>query len=116
MGLMKFLTRKGAVGGTARLIAKQYKHYRTLHPDKEAMKNAVIYRLIIMDRFKIIQNKSHENILMEKAWNMSGLRELVVEILVLEAGFNENTHENQLMFKDVIGEELLKKGVPKQEV
>ena len=116
MGLMKFLARKGAVGGTARIIAKQYKHYRNLHPDKEEMKNPVIYRLIIMDRFKIMKNKNHEEVLMEKAWTMSGLKELVIEILTLEAGFLENTIDNQIMFEEIIEEELIKKGISKDEI
>lgn len=116
MGLMKFLARKGAIGGTARVIAKQYKHYRSLHPDKGETEDSVIYRLIISNRFRLMKNKEHEAILMENARSINGLKELVVEILTLEAGFAENTYENQIMFEDIIEEELLKKGISKEDI
>jgi hypothetical protein len=50
MGLLRFLSRMGAVGGTARIIAKQFNHYRKLHPDRLEMTNQVIFRLIIMEK------------------------------------------------------------------
>ena len=37
-------------------------------------------------------------------------------ILTVEAGFTENTPENQQMFMEIIDEELLKNGVPRNVV
>lgn len=111
MGLLKFLSRMGAVGGTARIIAKQFNNYRKLHPDRVEMTNQVVFRLIIMDRFSTLKNKKKEEVLKEKAWEISGLKELVIEILTIEAGFLENSIENQLMFEEIIEEELLKMGI-----
>lgn len=47
---------------------------------------------------------------------IKGLRGLVVAILTVEAGFTENTPENQQMFMEIIDEELLKNGVPRNVV
>jgi len=116
MGLMKFLARKGAIGGTARLIAKQYNRYRRIHGNKDEMPDYAIYRLIIMDRFKALPNESQEQHLKDKAPKFSGLSELVREILGVEAGYYENTFENQRMFNEIIHEELLKKGVKESDL
>ena len=111
MGLLKFFARIGAVGGTARLVAKQYLRYRQLHPEKSETPDYVIYRLIIMDRYNVLPKPKHEKILLENAPNIKGLAELVKEILVLEAGFADNDRDGQVVFMEVICEELKKKGV-----
>jgi hypothetical protein len=116
MGLLKFFARVGAVGGTARIIGKQYLHIKNLHKNDDLIKDAVIYRLIIMDRYKILKNNRYENILMEKASSIKGLKQLVAEILILEAGFAENDYKTQALFNEVIEEELLNKGVSKIDV
>lgn len=71
---------------------------------------------IIMDRYAIIKNKNNEEALIEKAWSINGLMELVVEILKLEAGYLNNEIRFQKMFDEVIREEILKKGVPENDV
>ena len=83
MGLMKFMARKGAVGGTARTVAKRYKHYRNIHPNKEEMKDKTIWRLIIMDRYEVIKiPKMRVDWLMAAASErMNGLKDLVIGIL-----------------------------------
>lgn len=116
MGLLKFFARVGAVGGTARTIAKQYLRYRQLHPDKVKMPEFAIYRLIIMDRYAIIPNKANEQRLIDRAQNMEGLAGLVREILTLEAGFSDNSFDTQQLFMDVICEELKKKGVSTSDI
>lgn len=113
---MKFFARKGAVGGTARVVGKYYKHYRELHPDKDKMPDPVIYRLIITGRYKALKNKAHEDLLLEQAGSMRGLKDLVISILCLEGGYGENTSEIKMMFEEVIVEELIKQGVSKHEV
>lgn len=111
---MKFLARKGAVGGTARTIAKHYKYYRGIHPDKEEIKDSEIYRLIIIDRFKLSKIKQQR--LLSEIGLMSGLKDLVVGILTIEADFLDNTMDIQIMFEEVIEEELLKKGIQEYEI
>ena len=93
MGIMKFLARKGAVGGTARIIGKQYRKLRQIHPNKDEIKDSEIYQLIIKDRFKILGNKTQEDFLLKKVNEMSGLVDLVREILSVEAGYYENTYK-----------------------
>jgi hypothetical protein len=44
------------------------------------------------------------------------LKELVIEILTIEAGFLENSIENQLMFEEIIEEELLKMGISSDDL
>lgn len=116
MGLLKFFARIGAVGGTARTVAKQFLHLKNLHKNDDLIKDTVIYRLIIMDRYKIIKNSRYESFLMEEALYTIGLKELVVNILTVEAGFAENNHDAQLKFNEVIEEELLKKGVSRADI
>ena len=43
---------------------------------------------------------------------IKGLKDLVVETLSIEAGFKQNSIENQLLFFNIIEEELIKKGIP----
>ena len=116
MNILKLLLRFGAIGGTARTIAKQYKHYRKLHPERTLFQDYIIYRLIILDRYKILKNDKLERILMEKAASMKGIKELVISILTLEAGYDKNSVLTQLQFEEVIVEELLKKGLSKEEI
>lgn len=109
MSFQKWITRRLAVGGTARLFAKQYiwlrqNKYKPDTPDR------LIYNDIIMMRFKYPQTRD----LMQMVENGSikGLKHLVIEVLAIEAGFKENTLQNQIMFIEVIVEELLKKNIP----
>lgn len=113
---MKFLARKGAVGGTARIVGKQYRKFRQIHPNKDEIKDSEIYQLIFKDRFKVLGNKTQEDFLLRKAYEMSGLVDLVREILGVEAGYYENTYQNQLMFESIIAEELQKKGINQSEL
>jgi hypothetical protein len=109
MSFQKWIARRFAVGGTARLFAKQYNwlkqnKYKLDTPDK------LIYNDIIMMRFKY----PHTRDLMQMVENgtITGLKDLVIEVLTIEAAFKENTFENQIMFSEVIEEELLKKNIP----
>lgn len=116
MGLLKFMARLGAVGGTARIIAKQFLFYKNLHKNNESITDLVIYRLIIQDRYTILKNQNYEDYLLKNAENFKGLRDLVVEILTLEAGFSKNDSETQQLFIDVIDEELLKKKISPKDI
>lgn len=89
MGFRRFIARRGTVGGTARVIAKQFNHYIDLYPSEE---KCVIYQMIIRNRYYIIKNKDLEVALLEKAqYDMNGLKQLVIDILSMEAGLKENT-------------------------
>ncbi len=116
MGLMKFIARRGAVGGTARIIGKQYKRLRQLHPNKDVVLESEIYKLIIKERFMLFSNKFEEELLLGKTYSMKGLVDLVREILGVEAGYYRNTFQNQILFESVIIEELQKQGINESEL
>ena len=109
MGLKIWLARRLTIGGTARTIAGQYKWLREKKfspntPDK------IIFNEIIILRFKF-PNSSNLMKMVEDN-RIKGLKDLVVETLSIEAGFKQNSIENQLLFFNIIEEELIKKGIP----
>jgi hypothetical protein len=106
---MKWVARKGVVGGTARWAAQGYKFFSS--KDRN-INGPQLYKALIQTRFAAMPNPQQEHFLMSIADNIKGLRGLVVAILTVEAGFTENTPENQHMFMEIIGEELIKHGVP----
>ncbi|NKI35593.1 hypothetical protein HFP89_10495 [Wenzhouxiangella sp. XN79A] len=108
--MMKWLARKGAVGGTARWAAQGYESLSTENP---GISGPELYRALIHVRFTALPNADQEQFLMSIADQVIGLRGLVVAILTVEAGFTENTPQNQRMFMEIIDEELLKHGVPR---
>jgi hypothetical protein len=109
MGMMKWMARKGAVGGTARWAAQGYAAFVNQCPNIIA---SDLYRSLIKHRYAVMPNPEQESFLLSIADQIRGLRGLVVAILTIEAGFTENTPGNQQMFMEIIDEELLKKGVP----
>jgi len=113
MGMMKWMARKGAVGGTARWAAQGYAVFVHQNPNIDASE---LYRTLIKHRYAVMPNPEQESFLLGIADQLKGLRGLVVAILTVEAGFTENTPENQRMFMEIIDEELLKNGVPKNVV
>jgi len=113
MGMMKWMARKGNVGGTARWAAQGYAAFVNQNLNIETTD---LYRSLIEDRFAIIPNSQHESFLLGIADQIRGLRGLVASILTVEAGFTENTPENQQMFMEIIEEELSKHGVPQKIV
>lgn len=112
-GIKKSIVRVGAVGGTARWAAKGYKFFRKRHPDRDEFSDRNIFRLMIVHRYQTMPDDAAERILLARADRMLSLSQLVVAILQVEAGFDENTLENQQMFMDVIEEELQKADVPR---
>ena len=113
MGIMKWMARKGAVGGTARWAAQGYAAFANQSPNIDAPD---LYRALIAHRYAVIPNPKQELFLLGIAGQFRGLRGLVVAILTVEAGFTENTPENQQMFMEIIDEELLNNGVPRNVV
>lgn len=109
MGLSKFFARRFAIGGTARLFAKQYNWFKK-NKYKPGTPDTLIYNEIIMLRFKYPQSNKLYN--MVENGEIKDLKDLVIETLSIEAGYRENSIENQIMFDEIIEEELLKKGIP----
>ena len=111
MGMMKYLARVGAVGGTARWAADTYKAYRLRHPASPEWPEDAIYRLMIATRYQVMPNAAVEQHLLGIDYAGRGLLGLVIEVLTCEADFAKNTHDYQDMFMSVIVEELQKKGL-----
>lgn len=111
MGLMKWLARRGAVGGTARWAANGYRFFRQRHPDKSEVPDNSIFRLMIVNRYELWPDAKAEQFLLAVVDNLIGIRGLVAAILTVEAGFTENTPSNQSLFMEVIDEELSSAGV-----
>ena len=109
MSFKKWIARRLAVGGTTRVFAKQYIWFRQ-NKYKQTAADRLIFNEIIMLRLKY----PHSRDLMKMVENgeIKGLKDLVIEVLSIEAGFKENTIETQKMFSEVIEEELLKKNIP----
>jgi len=113
MSLMRWLARKGNVGGTARWAALLYQIVLRSYPGIDAVS---AYKLMIHHRMRILPNKEQELMLVDLAENMRGLRGLVVSVLSVEAGFLDNTPQDQQIFLEIIEEELFKAGLPEEIV
>jgi len=113
MGMMKWMARKGAVGGTARWAAKGYATFTSQDPN---LAYTDLYKELIKLRYAAMPNPEQESFLLGIVNQIRGLRGLVVSILTIEAGFTENTPDNQQMFMNIIDEELIKHGVPQHIV
>jgi hypothetical protein len=110
MGIKKVLARRGAVGSTARWAAKGYFSFVGQNPTATL---SDVLRFLVSVRYGI-DAKGHEEILLNMVdkKEIRGLAHLVTLILIAEAGFSENTRENQSIFRDVIMEELESQSVP----
>ena len=125
MGLWKYLARKGAIGGTARLTAKQYMICKSIVLNQnDATDDSIlgqkpsseIIRLVIEKRYRHLSPKNWKEILLNKVEEINGVKELVIEILKVETRYSENTFKNILMFNQVIEEELYKSGLKSREI
>jgi hypothetical protein len=111
MGFVKFISRWGAVGGTARWAARQYRFLRAQHPDSARTPDADIFRLLLRERFRILRDDGKQSYLLSQCDTVQGLVGLVVEILKVEAGLHENKGDIIYDFVEVIDEELRRQGV-----
>ena len=111
MGFTKTFARWGAVGGTARTVAKGYLTH-TKNDPTVALRDTLRY--IIEVRYLAIKNNWARNSILhqiDRDW-ITTLTALTIAILKHEADYDENTPENQAMFKEVIIEELKGLSVP----
>ena len=113
MGVMRWMARKGAVGGTARWAALGYHSYHAQAPE---METAHVIGLLLSARYgsgpsmpTLVEVSAHLG-------EAPGLHDLVVAILAVEAGYLDNTASVQGIFDDVIEQELLRAGVPEPVV
>lgn len=116
MGFMKWLARRGNVGGTARWAATSYKFFRQRHPDVNEFSDSDIYRLMIVQRYEAFPDPEAQKFLLDQATQSKGLNRLVTAVLCWEADFFQNTKETQNMFYEVIDEELRKQGIPEDAI
>ena len=116
--MKKTLARWGAVGGTARWVAESFmKAIPLIDLDNleksEQGKNEELKKIVdfcLEVRPFISQNEIDE---VKKTYNSlnPGMVSFTKSLLGVEAGFFKNSHQNQLMFEEVIREELINKGV-----
>ena len=120
MGFARFMARTFAVGGTARYVAKGF--FAALRSgilntenmgteeglNKELLELA---RYILGSRLREPTPEYFQMLQLYEEYTGPGLTGLTIAILSVEAGFMENSEENQDMFREVIVEELVKKGI-----
>ena len=116
MGIKRWLARRGAVGGTARWAANGYKLFRKRHPDRDAFSDKDIFRLMVVSRYEAIPDAHAQTFMLGWADGAAGLRNLVVGILTVEAGFDENPQSVQEMFMDVIIDVLERQSLPPESI
>jgi hypothetical protein len=101
------------VGGTARWAADLYKRVIAEYPDMDTVD---IYKTMIRHRMRVLSNPSQESLLLDLAEEAHGLYGLVVAILIVEAGYSENSPERRREFSEVIEEELENYGFPSEVI
>jgi len=121
MAFGKWMARKGAVGGTARFVAKAFwsafenklidmDNFSSPRGLDEEIRKVVIAAL----NFRFAGNVDHPDyraILNTYDSSVAGLEALTISILIVEAGYMKNSYENKEMFREIIVEELKKSGV-----
>lgn len=113
---LKWIARKGAVGGTARWAAQMYRLLREEYPRFKTESPAVTYRMMIARRFQVLPNAAQKEYLGQQAYTVQGLMGLVIEILKVEAGLAENEPEPMIDMLEVIAEELKKGRLSHEEI
>ena len=113
MGIMKWLARRGAVGGTARWAGKLY--WRVKNSQGPQSTDEIMSALV---EIRYSNNEAAKAALLDliDSGEVHGLAHLVTNILSIEAGYAGNSPEQRFMFLDVIREELEKLGVPSKEI
>ena len=117
--MWKFLARRGAVGGTARWVAKFFITFvPTIDLDNlEQNENGYSEELQKITE-KILDVRSgvmpfQEVLEIQQTYEElgPGMVNFTIAILAVEAGFFSADVKNQIIFKEVIREELIKKGI-----
>lgn len=122
MMIMKYLARKGSVGGTARWVAKAFfaaLAEGVINIDNCATQTGLrgeiekVVHFALAARFHFNPQHKHAQEILREYQNGApkGLLGFTISILAVEAGYYENTVENITMFDEVIAEELRRKHV-----
>tara|TARA_A100001015_G_C14711355_1_gene602171 strand:- start:229 stop:594 length:366 start_codon:yes stop_codon:yes gene_type:complete len=118
--MKKTLARWGAVGGTARWVADCFMK-AVPNIDKDNLKSnegkiieldkivdfCLQVRGTVMPQYEVVEVKACYDVL------HPGMISFTIALLAVEAGYFDNSAENQKMFREIIKEELTKKGVGK---
>ena len=119
MGLLKWLSRVGPVGGLVRSFADGYKRIRTANPDSSLLSDKEIFRHMVDARMSILPNIGQRAYIDPFLINPStGLRHLVIGILMAENGHNDLFSFPSISesVQEVIDEEFAKSGLPKSVI
>ncbi|MBM28237.1 MAG: hypothetical protein CME58_07640 [Halieaceae bacterium] len=120
MGFARFMARTFAVGGTARYVAKGFfaalgsgiLNTENMETEEGLNKELLeLARYILGSRLREPTPEYFQMLQLYEEYTGPGLTGLTIAILSVEAGFMENSEENQDMFREVIVEELVKKGI-----
>ena len=114
--MRKTIARMGAIGGTARFVGKCYMKAVTqidienLKKDNQGFRQEL--NKIVDYTLQVRGTTSSREMIDEirKYYNLlePGMVNFTISILVIEAGYNDNSSENQNIFNEVIREELIK--------
>lgn len=109
-GYQESTCQKRGIGSTAKWAAKGYFSFVGQNPTATL---ADVLRFLVSVRYGA-DAKGHEEILLNmiEKNEIRGLAHLATLILIAEAGFSENSRENQAIFRGVIIEELESRSVP----
>jgi hypothetical protein len=112
MGLFKWLSRAGAVGGLARSFADGYKAIRAANPDPSRLSDKQIFRQMVEARMSILPNSPLRGFIEPFLNNPSkGLRHVIIGILMAENNLTD-PFAFPKTFYEVVDEELAKSGLP----
>ncbi len=117
-GVLRWIARRGAVGGTARWAGRSYKRILKSNPDASQEEICIF---LVEHRYKNDQDKKmlHDHFAYVKRTlgdSEINLHSLVMGILMLEAGFADLPLKTQELFNEVIKEELHKLKLPNKVI
>jgi hypothetical protein len=111
MGFLKWVYRRGAVGGYARWGARMYRINRDRFPDVVAVSDWDIFNRMVASRYARLPHPKAEAFMGGFMQNSHiGLRNLVIGLLLAEN--NWDIDDLPGAFLEVIDEELEKSGLP----
>jgi hypothetical protein len=108
---LKWMLRKGAVGGTVKWVVNGYIAW---HQKDSSLSLEEIIQKLIEARCSVMHNKDEFETLLAISDPMKGLHGLVMSLLSTEASYLENTPQGKVIILDVVYKELIKSGLPSE--